>query len=633
MKKYKDFKAYMGDVYYDEIIKAVTPLVISNKDELGGNRFHKVTWAEPSGLSVDGVTFKDLGDGWLEIRTSVYVDIEIEGQTRYDQESDTITKPYNVFFKARLENGLKNVSIIKKEEYCKARFDKQKSLSQDLVPYLYEEDVESAAEDFLRRIYPKALVEPMALPVEAIAKSMGMEVYYAPLEDSIFGKTYFSSEKVTVYTDLLGRETSEVMTRPGTMLINRNVFFMGNIGTANNTIIHECVHWDRHRKAFELQRLLDTGSNHISCEIIESYNGIPEDSPSLKWMEWQANQLAPRILMPAEMTRKKLNEFLSQERREHPHERDAIRMESALSKLSLFFQVSFIAAKLRAIELGYEQAQGSQVYCDDKRLPSFSFAKGVLNRNQTFVIDENNLLFNLMINEEIGILFAEKKLVYVNCMLCLNDPKYVNLDDEGLRSLTDYALDHVDECCFIFNRTYNVGKDGRSDTFYRRCFLCRDVDSSAFIESDYDKEHKSNQSKEEQAKEMLRISEDAKVTATKLNDLGGFSNTLKFHMKRKDKNEQELSYDSGISTTTISKYLNDNDCAKKLENVIAIGKALRLSPAYMQDLIIKSNVGIFNTHTGIMLNVLIWNHSDDTLEEWQEKLDQANVNLKLPRPK
>lgn len=633
MKKYKDFKAYMADVYYDKIFNAIKPLVIRDKDELGGNRFYNVTFAELADISVDGVTFTDLGNGWLEIRTSVYADIEIEGQTKYDHDSDTINKPYNVFFKAKLENGLTHVSVIKTEEYNKARFDKQKSLSQALVPYLYEENVESDAEDFLRRIYPKALIEPMALPVEAIAKSMGMDVYYAPLEDSIFGKTYFGADTVTVYTDLLGRETKEITTQPGTMLINRNVFFMGNIGTANNTIIHECVHWDRHRKAFELQRLLDTGSNHISCEIIESYNGIPEDSPALKWMEWQANQLAPRILMPAEMTRKKLNEFLSQERREHPHERDAIRMESAISKLSLFFQVSFIAAKLRAIELGYEQAQGSQVYCDNKRLPSFSFAKGVLNRNQTFVIDENNLLFNLMINEEIGTLFAEKKLVYVNCMLCLNDPKYVDLDDDGVRSLTDYALEHVDECCFIFNRTYNVGKDGRSDTFYRRCFLCRDVDSSSFVESDFDKEHKSNQSKTEQAKEMRKIAEEVKEISAVIDDIGGFSKTLKFHMDRKGMNEEELSWESGISTITISKYLNDSDCPKKLENVIAVGKALRLGPIYMQDFLDKSKVTIFNKQTKFMLTMLINSHSDDTLEEWQEKLDQAGIDLKLPRPK
>lgn len=631
MKKYKDFKSYMGDVYYDEIMNAIKPLIIRNKDDLGGNQFVKVTWAEPADISVDGVTFTDLGNGYLEIRTSVYVDIEIEGQTKYDHDSDTITKPYNVFFKAKLENGLNNVSVIRTTEYNKAKFDKHNTLSQALIPYLYEEDIESEAEDFLKRIYPKALFEPMSLPVDHIAKSMGMEVYYAPLEDSIFGKTYFGPERVTVFTDLLGRETTNIITKPGTMLINRNVFFMGNIGTANNTIIHECVHWDRHRKAFELQRLLDTGSNHISCEIIESYDGIPEDSPALKWMEWQANQLAPRILMPAEMTKKKLNEFMNLERREHPHERDAFRMESAISRLSLFFQVSFIAAKLRAIELGYEQAQGSQVYCEGKRLPSFSFAKGVLNRNQSFVIDENNLLFNLMFNEEIGSLFAENKVVYINCMLCLNNPKYVAINDDGVLSLTDYALDHVDECCFIFNRKYNASTS-YSDTFYRRCFLCRDVDSSAFIESDYDKEHKSNQSKAEQAKEMLRISDDAKEIANQINDLGGFSNTLRFHMKRKDVNEEELSWRSGLSTPTISKYLNDNDCTKKIENVLAVGKALQLNPVYMQDLLVKSNVGIPNTHTRIMLNYLIWNHSDDTIEEWQEKLDQANVNLKLPRP-
>lgn len=28
-----------------------------------------------------------------------------------------------------------------------------------------------------------------------------------------------------------------------------------NLGSTYNTIIHECVHWHRHRKAFELERL------------------------------------------------------------------------------------------------------------------------------------------------------------------------------------------------------------------------------------------------------------------------------------------------------------------------------------------------------------------------------------------
>lgn len=632
MKKYKDFKEYMGDNYLDEIMRAIKPLVIRNKDSFAGQQFNNVTWADLSDVSIDGVTFNDLGDGWLEIRVSAYAEIEISGHTKYDFDSDTISRPYNVFFRAKLENGLNNVSVTKTEEYSKAKFDKQIRLSQDLIPYLYEEDVEKNAEDFLRKYYPEALKTPMPLPVEDIAKSMGMEIYYAPLGDSIFGKTYFGSETVTVFEDVFGVKEKEIVTKPGTMLINRNVYFMRNVGTANNTIIHECVHWDRHRKAFELQRLLDTGSNHISCEIVESCEGITSNSPALKWMEWQANQLAPRILMPAEMTKLTLNQLLLNERVDRPGERDAVILDYAIEKLAQFFAVSYLAAKLRAIELGYEQAQGVRVYCNGKRLPSFSFENNAIKQNQTFIIDENNLLFNLMINEDLGNLFADGKILYVNSMLCVNNPKYIHINEDESLALTDYALDHIDECCFVFNRNYNASKS-YSDTYYRRCFLCRDVDSSAFIESDYDKEHKSNQSKTEQAEEMRRISDDARDIAAKINDLGGFCKTLRFHMDRKDMNEEELSWESGISTTTLSKYLNDNNCAKKLENVLAVGKALRLSPPYMQDLLVKSNVGISNTHTGIMLNILIWNHSDDSIEEWQEKLDAANVNLKLPRPK
>lgn len=259
MKKYRDFKEYMEDHYLDEMMKAINPIVIRNKDSFENDEFYEIKWVELSDAFVSGVTFKDLGDNWLEIRTSIDAVIEISGRTRYGYDSDSATRTYNVFFKGKLENGLHGVSVIKAEEYNKAVYDKDKSLSQNLVPYMYEEDVERHAEDFLRRNFGKALLQPMPLPVEEIAKAMGMEMYYAPLGDKIFGKTYFGEETVTVYESILGREKHEITTKPGTMLINPNVYFMYNIGTANNTVIHECVHWDRHRRAFELQRLLDGG--------------------------------------------------------------------------------------------------------------------------------------------------------------------------------------------------------------------------------------------------------------------------------------------------------------------------------------------------------------------------------------
>ena len=37
-----------------------------------------------------------------------------------------------------------------------------------------------------------------------------MQIYYAPLDDNIFGMTYFGEEEVTVYTDISGTEEIKI---------------------------------------------------------------------------------------------------------------------------------------------------------------------------------------------------------------------------------------------------------------------------------------------------------------------------------------------------------------------------------------------------------------------------------------
>lgn len=230
---------------------------------------------------------------------------------------------------------------------------------------MYEENVEDEAEAFLKKDYPKALLQPMPVPAVEVAHGMGMDVYYAPLDDFVFGRTYFGNDKVKIYTDNTLKETTEIMTHPGTMLINPNVYFMRNVGTANNTIIHECVHWDRHRKAFELQKLLTGRMNYIFCEVVDTYEGIPEDSQSIRWMEWQANQLAPRILMPAKMTKKVFDNVLKNLYTANPQCRYAELVQEAVERVASYFQVSIFAAKLRLIELGYEKVQEPMYIVED----------------------------------------------------------------------------------------------------------------------------------------------------------------------------------------------------------------------------------------------------------------------------
>jgi hypothetical protein len=59
-------------------------------------------------------------------------------------------------------------------------------------------------------------------------------------------------------------------------------------------------------------------------------------------------------------------------------------------------------------------------------------------------------------NPELTELYSKGIVVYANGMLCFNAPKYVMFNENGRYILTDYALEHVDECCFII---YLTGKD------------------------------------------------------------------------------------------------------------------------------------------------------------------------------
>ena len=134
-KKYKDFKEYVEDVYYDEIFYKLKGLVWSQKDSFENENFTYVSKVDLYDIRVCGVIFKELDTGLLEIRVSVDAEIMVQGKTRYDYEESSDTRTYNVFLVGELKDGLHNVKVTKAEEYNPAKFEKGKSLSQDLVPY------------------------------------------------------------------------------------------------------------------------------------------------------------------------------------------------------------------------------------------------------------------------------------------------------------------------------------------------------------------------------------------------------------------------------------------------------------------------------------------------------------------
>ncbi|MEE3947687.1 hypothetical protein ACWFN4_19060 [Bacillus mycoides] len=131
-------------------------------------------------------------------------------------------------------------------------------------------------------------------------------------------------------------------------------------------------------------------------------------------------------------------------------------MQLAIEEVAAFFDVSKLAAELRAIDVGFDQAMGTFVHVDGRYYPPYSFRSGALKKNQTFVIDEMNALYEANMSKEFSEMVFSGKVVYVNAMFCINDLQYVIRHEAGSLELTEYALEHVDECCLIFDRKYLV---------------------------------------------------------------------------------------------------------------------------------------------------------------------------------
>ena len=581
-------------------------------------------------IHVQGVSFKGTEDDSILFRASIQADVVIKGRSRRDYEEDMVNPWFSITFTAILRGGLNMVTITSIEEYTRDNFNKENALSKYLVPYVSSKDLDLYAEKFLRKYCPKALVTPMSLPLDEILEAMCLTMHFAPLKDGIFGRTYFKEADVDIYDD---EQHNVVSTRieEGTILVNPDAFFMRNIGSVRNTIIHECVHWDMHYKFFELQKLLNPEISSIACAIVEKYDK-PKDalSEEYSWMEWQANALAPKILIPARTGRAKFIEIYTTLSQSMPDLPNAVLMEYTVKQFAEFFDVSEVAAKIRAIELGFDQAAGVLNYVDGKKCPPFSFARGTLKKDQTFVIDRTNAIISPMIAPDLLEDINAGRFLHVNGMMVINDPKYVIVQDEHAE-LTDYALAHADECCLVFDRITRLS-DKYDDSFYRICFLCRDVDSKSFVEANYNRKEGQNEDVQKRAREMATIKEEAaRISDILAKAPSSFSGTLSYHMNRRSFTDEKLEERSLISSRTIQDYRNKNNARPTLQSVLALCIGLNLQPYLAYDLIRKAGYDLNRPNDDYLVyRYLIDHHHMENIHMWNDKLRDAGVSQLLP---
>lgn len=206
---------------------------------------------------------------------------------------------FKLSMKGSFQSGFTPISFV--------QMDKQNDkLSDTLVPIIHANELDKYATLFLKHSCPEAIDTPTKIDAHEIVEKLGLTVYFAPLDSNIFAKIYFTSTSVDIYEDETSDDTIRSIVQkdiqPGTILVNRDKTKERPSGSYRNTIIHEAVHWFFHRKYFELRHLLDHKETCMTCYINEDMTTQNE----ITWMEWQARNLTPRILMPKKMALKNL---------------------------------------------------------------------------------------------------------------------------------------------------------------------------------------------------------------------------------------------------------------------------------------------------------------------------------------
>ncbi|WXG02165.1 XRE family transcriptional regulator [Streptococcus agalactiae] len=581
------FDKYIFDTYYEQIVKTVKGFIFNNKDNTDLSTYMV---PEPNGfIEFDNfelykINYEIINNCELNLEIIVIADVIVRQYIKGEMEVDTKTKFVSVYAEVELDAGIKNFRIynteFKSDQYKKSRNLK---LSKDWVPYIRKKDFDDIAEKFLRKYYPQALTQPTPVPVETIVSEMGLSIHQEKLtiDNSVFGKMVFKDTDVEVIEDekLVSKHFNK-----GSILVDKDVVFKRNVGSYNNTVIHECVHWELHKVFHEVKMVLDKDHSQVSSWTEEN---LADSSmwTSLDWMEWQANGIAPRILMPKVQTRIKIRELFQTLTLVNPDISRSELVQEVVDNLATFFEVSRQAAKIRMIDLGFKEANGVYNYLDDRYMHNFAFELEAFDKGSSYTITSNDLCFEYCFNESFRQIIDRNKFIYVDNHLCLKDKKFIYMTKDVL-IMTDYAYEHMDECCLIFKVKSKNFTSISNETYYDYV-LNRGVTKESEIKADF-VDILQNPSLMDQLPPLDMMKLGKKISELLKELPFEFSGTLRSHRKRKNCTQPFLAKLVGITERTLRDYETLEDNLPRLELTLSFCFALKLRPELSDDMIKKA---------------------------------------------
>ena len=219
------------------------------------------------------------------------------------------------------------------------------------APYLSSMDIERIAYQTVQSFDHSLLIQPQQLNVDLFAEQfLRLKLDFIDLSNnaSILGMIVFSDSSIPVF-DPEQNTPKIIQAKAGTALIEKSLLEDRLQNRTRFTIAHECAHWLIHKPKCKAQPLV--------CRTVGQ-------SDQRDWLEWQADNMASALLMPAVS----VHSFMKQYVKENRHSMELMyqmfgdryamnKRDQIIRIVALTFGVSEKAAELRLKRLQYIKAK------------------------------------------------------------------------------------------------------------------------------------------------------------------------------------------------------------------------------------------------------------------------------------
>lgn len=437
------FKEYIESKYLDKIFYEVKDYILENRTNID---FKCKKINEPQQVWLEDAYFKkfyvhDYNNDIIGMNIIVETQLTLKEYTNGEVYDETVYPWFLVKCSCKLSDTITNFKVIFIESYVNLHHEEY-GLTDNLIPYIRKNQFDNIALEILKKYYPKALQGSKVDPFE-FATALGLNLKEVKFKNkNQLGRIFFEDSKVK-------KSNGEIrVIKANTIEYSKDTDLFKFSNSLNFTIMHECCHYILHKKAFQLERLFNKNAKSISCMNDGTGKTEAKSSP-IDWMEWQANRLASRLLMPKKQFINKVESLLSYYRLTFKTNDLLDYYEKIMYDLKFYYDVPVESVKIRLVELGYEFPLGCFIQVDGKNVLSHSFSKGSLNENETFSISEIDAAMFCFNQRHLNKNDLINGYIYVDSHLCINHPKYIT-NINGILHLTEYARCHMDECCIKF---------------------------------------------------------------------------------------------------------------------------------------------------------------------------------------